>query len=258
MRNKPVVPILLVSLLFLPMVGCTSSGSSRKTARFTGASMVARYTPSRVIIDGWLDEMMWREAKAYPLGLARDRAGRNNHVEEEGVIRLAWDDRYLYVAVDFKDSDVVAEGLTDQLPHFQLGDVCEVFLKPENQSWYWELYVTPLSRKSNFFFPGSGRFGLQSNFQYDCGMRVSAKFEGTINNWQDKDKRWTAEMAIPIRDLRANGETFGPGSDWRILVARYNYSRYRTQRGPELTMVPTLSETNFHLLDEYIPLRLIR
>ena len=259
MNRSPQAKWILVLVLTMAAGGCSiGRGRHEETRTPDGAGMEAIYARVPMIVDGWLDEEIWTRAKVYPLGLAKDQTARGRQVQEAGSVRLVWDDQYLYVAVEFEDADIVAEGQSDQLPHFQLGDLCEVFLKPENESWYWELYVTPHSRMSSYWFPGRGRFGLPSNFQYSCGLRVAAKVDGTINNWRDKDGRWTAEMAMPIRDLTAHGETFGPGSAWRILVARYNYSRYRSERGPELTVTPRLSETNFHLLEEYTPLRLVR
>ncbi len=249
--------VLLTAALLT--IGCASQGGgSGGSSSGSGAGIDAVYTGTPIVVDGWLDEAVWKKASVYPLVLGNDVAGRGKHIREPGTVRLAWDDQNLYVAIEFTDDDIVAEGQTDQLKHFALGDLCEVFLKPEGQTWYWELYATPMGRKSSFWFPGRGRFGLPSNFQYNCGLRVAAKAEGTVNNWQDKDKRWTAEMAMPIRDLTARGESFGPGSAWRVLVARYNYSRYRVERGPELTMTPRLSETSFHLLEEYAKLRFKR
>jgi len=264
MYTNPVAKTLTSFVILLVLSGCGEGlRSSKKDVEpgpgpGPGLGLEARYTTSPIIVDGWLDEVAWKQAVTYPLVLASDRSKHGEMAQEQGLIRVAWDDHFFYVAVEFEDVDIVAEGTSNQLPHYQLGDLCEVFLKPEHQSWYWELYVTPRGLKSNFWFPGRGRFGLPSNFQYNCGLRVAAQVEGSINNWSDKDARWTAEMAMPIRDLTAQGEIFGPGAPWRILVARYNYSRYGTARGPELTMVPKLSETNFHLLEEYTPLRLVR
>ncbi len=220
--------------------------------------MQAKHTDAPVNIDGVLDETVWQDATAYPLALAADRARSGATVQEAGTVKLAWDDENFYVAIEFTESDIVAEGDEDQLPHFQLGDLCELFLRPQDQTWYWELYVTPRGKKTSYWFPGRGRFGLPSNFKYDCGLRVAAQTDGTVNDWQDRDTGWTAEMAMPIKDLTLGGQLFEPGADWRILVARYNYSRYRVERGPELTMSPAMSATNFHLLEDYARLRLTR
>ena len=141
---------------------------------------------------------------------------------------------------------------------YSLGDVGEVFLKPEQYTWYWELYVTPAGKMSTFWFPGRGRLGLPSCFEkHHFNLKVASWCDGTLNNWEDKDMRWTAEMAIPVSELTAKGESFGPQAQWRILVGRYNYSRYLRFSGPEYSMVPQLSELNFHLLDEYAVLHLV-
>ena len=74
----------------------------------------------------------------------------------------------------------------------------------------------------------------------------------------DTDQRWTAEMAMPLRELTSRGETFGPGAAWSILTLRYNYSRYHGQQAPILTMAPRLSGMHPHRLEEYAPLHLTR
>jgi hypothetical protein len=137
-----------------------------------------------------------------------------------------------------------------------MGDLMELFLKPEDHTWYWELYATPRGKKTSFWFPGRGRLGLESCYKYECGLRVAAQVQGTLNNWQDKDIGWTVEVAMPIKDLTARGEKFGPGARWTILVARYNYSRYLPW--VENSATSQLSKTNYHLLEEYRPLKLVK
>jgi len=241
--------------------GCDAANnetSSSQTTDNAAEVMIAKYTAEPVIVDGDLDEPVWKEAKVYKMCLPVDRAA-NSQLEETGEVRLAWDKEYFYVGVKFNDSDIVAEGTADQLHHYRFGDVCELFLKPADKTWYWELYVTPQGKKTTFFFPSQGRKGLPSCFEdYRSDLEVGAQCEGTLNNWQDRDGRWTAEMAMPIKDLTARGEKFGPGGDWRILIARYNYSYYLVKKGPELSSTPRLSVANYHLLDEYAVLKLAR
>ncbi|OGV66092.1 MAG: hypothetical protein A3K19_22385 [Lentisphaerae bacterium RIFOXYB12_FULL_65_16] len=217
--------------------------------------MTAVYAPKGVNVDGVLDDEVWRLAPAFPLALSKDRQVKNS-LQEAGEVRLAWDENNLYMAVRFQDSDLVAEGEEDQLHHYQMGDLAELFLKPENETWYWELYVTPAGRKTSFWFPGRGRLGVPSCFKYECGLRVAAKCDGTLNHWQDRDNAWTAEMAMPIKDITARGETFGPGSEWRVFVGRYNYSRYLSRQ--ELSMAPTLPWTDYHLQEHYAVLRFVK
>ena len=223
--------------------GCVTAPPVKQL--FTPVILKAAYTREPVKMDGSLDDQVWRTAAVYQLSLAKGETSPT----ELGDVQLAWNERYFYVAVRFDDSDIVAEGKEDQLQHFRLGDTVELFLKPNGCTWYWELHATPSGRKSSFWLPGRGRLGLASGRQYQCGLRVAARINGTINNWQDKDRHWIAEMAIPVEDLTAHGQTFQPGSDWRILIGRYNYSRYLPRK--ELSMCPNLSRTDFHLHEEY-------
>ena len=224
--------------------------------------MTARYTDRPITIDGKLDEPIWEESVAYPMQLGLDHQARGRRLQEGGEVRLAWDDDYFYVGISFKDSDVVAEGKEDQLLHYLFGDLCELFIKPADQSWYWELYVTPHGKKTSFWYPSRGRVGLPGGIEYECDLKVAAQVDGTLNDWRDRDNSWSAELAISIKNLTEHGDKFTPDADWRILVARNNYSRYLSYSGPpygpELSSAPGLSITNFHLLEEYAVLKLLR
>ena len=80
-------------------------------------------------------------------------------------------------------------------------------------------------------------------------LNVGARIEGTLNNWRDKDSHWTGEMAVPISELTKYGDSFGPGSNWRVFLGRYNLSRYLSRR--ELTMFPRLRWTDYHMHEDY-------
>ena len=202
-------------------------------------------------IDGKLDEPVWKKAPVYKLKYAANREKCREPISQTGEVQLAWDTNYFYIGIKFNDLDVIAEGEKDQIKHYKFGDICELVLTPEGKTWYWEMYATPAGKKSCFFIPGRARVGLPSMLEYHSKLKVAANFKGTLNDWRDKDVYWTAEFSIPIKELTARGETFGKGSQWRILVARYNYGRYLKTEGAELSTVPQLSVENFHLLNEF-------
>jgi len=216
--------------------------------------MVAPHAAAPILADGVMNEESWQKAETYPLTLSEESEKADPALQERGEVRLLWDDAFLYVGIHFQDSDLVAEGTQDQMHHYLFGDLAEVFLKPAENTWYWELYVTPGRNKTAFWFPGSGRLGLKSNDDYHMELLVGAQCQGTLNDWQDRDEGWTAEMAIPVKELTRHGDGFGPGQRWTILVARYNYSRYLQNRGPELTMAPKLPMTSFHYHPGYAEL----
>ena len=234
------------------VTGCASLWKAEKVQPV----ITARYAAVPVTVDGDLNDPAWKDAQVFPLYFSVAEIGEGKSLTEAGEARVCWDDKYFYLGVKFADSDIVAEGTEDQLHHYQMGDLAELFLKPADKTWYWEMYVTPAGRKTTLFFPGRGRLGLKSSEDNPGGLRVAAQCQGTLNKWEDKDTSWTGEMAVPIKDLTARGETFGPGSRWTILVARYNYSRYLSWK--ELSMTPQISKTNYHQLEDYAILSLVK
>ena len=221
--------------------------------------MTAKYAKKAVKIDGKLDDAVWKKATVYKLNLSVDKIKSGKKVQEAGEVMLAWDEKYFYVGLKLIDTDIAAEGKKDQLLHFRMGDVCELFLKPNDNKWYWELYVTPAGKKSELLYMEKGKTTLEQALEYKSGLKVAADVKGSLNNKKDRDQYWTAEMAMPVKDLTAKGDKFGPGIDWRILVARYNFSvSLKDSPKPELSAAPQLSKTNHHLLEEYAKLELVK
>ncbi|MDQ1256798.1 MAG: hypothetical protein QG656_1398 [Candidatus Hydrogenedentes bacterium] len=255
--NRTIVFGSICILGGLALCGCqTCPAPTTAQAPAKPSVMTAKYTAEPVAVDGNLDDPVWVRATVYPLYLGDDADPAAGPIQEGGEVRLAWDKEFLYVGVRYFDSDIVAEGTEDQMLHFLQGDVAEVFLKPAQNTWYWELYVTPHGKKSSLWFPGRGRMGLKSDEQYPMDLRVAAACQGTFGDWRDRDTSWTGEMAIPAAELTKYGDAFGPGAAWSILVARYNYSRYLTTRGAELTMTPKLPITSYHYHEGYATLEL--
>jgi hypothetical protein len=260
MKNLTILMLIFAGLLSIAGCKCTKKDTAteekqQEQKELPIATLVAKYTDKPVVVDGKLDDPCWKTAAVYKLGLSADKIADDLKLNEGGEVRFAWDDKYLYLAASFEDSDVVAEGIEDGLHHYRMGDLCELFLKPENQNWYWELYVTPHGKKTTFFFPSKGRLGLPSGFAYQFDLAVAAQVDGTLNDWSDKDRKWTAEMAVPLTELTKRGEIFGVGSLWRVLIGRYNYSYYFDE-GVELSTTPQLPMTSYHLTKNYGILKL--
>lgn len=220
----------------------------------------ALYTEEPVVVDGKLDEAIWSRAKAYPLNVAWKRGAEQHALNDGGTVWLAWDENYLYLAAKLDDPDVIAENDADQAHHYRDGDVMELFLRPPGKRHYWELYGTPNSKKTAFFFPSRGRGFLPSSSRDPLDLKVAATVDGTLNEWQDRDNGWTLEMAVPLKGLTALGDKAGEGAEpWRLLIARYNYSVYHEIRGGEFsTTSPSFENADFHNFDVWSELRFVK
>lgn len=227
----------------------TVAHRSEEAAPRSLPELEALYTSGAITLDGQLDEPVWNEATPYTFAAPLEILDGGDSCSELGTVMLAWDNDYLYVAGRFDDGDVIAHGKKDGMPHYKYGDLLEVFLWPDANSWYWEMYATPAGNKSVYFFPGPGAM-TEDCFDYPVpeAMRVSSQAHGTLNQWKDHDNGWTTEVRIPLSELRKHGNEF-PSAGWRILCARYNYNAYA--KGIEYSSYPQLTRLNYHLRDEY-------
>ena len=131
----------------------------------------------------------------------------------------------------------------------EVSDVLELFLWPEGKAHYWEIYAAPNGRRSMLFFPGAGRKIFLTAMQEHTRLRAGARVDGTLNDWSDRDRGWTAEIAIPLEELTRYGDPFGASGNWRAMAARYNYSV--TLPEIEYSATSPLPKTDFHLREAY-------
>ena len=61
------------------------------------------------------------------------------------------------------------------------------------------------------------------------GLRVTAHIDGTLNDGSDHDRGWTAEMAIPLKELATAGVPLDHDHPWTVLAGRYNYDHRQTR-----------------------------
>lgn len=215
---------------------------------------VAPYANRPLRLDATQPDPLWESAPSYALSVPRDRISQQYaQPREGGHVRFLWNASGLYLAADFTDSDVVASGSLDGELHYQLGDLVELFLWPTPSPWYWELYGTPKGLQTSLLFhPPSLTNVDDANITSQVRLGVSARVDGTLNDSQDRDHGFRVEMMVPATELTRHGDTWGSGAPWRVLVGRYNYSRWLPET--ELSALPQLSATNFHLRDEYADL----
>ncbi|MDF7823898.1 carbohydrate-binding family 9-like protein [Pontiellaceae bacterium B12227] len=198
------------------------------------------------LIRGVPDERFWKGICSHDFSYSTDASGTP---AEKTHVRFAWNAQGLFVHAELEDSYIVAKSREDEQLHFETGDVFELFVKPPDEDYCWEMYATPYANKSTLFFPRD-RSGMNvQNFLHDHsfrGLEVSARIE---------DRGWVADMFVPVEQLTALGGDWAEGAAWSVLCGRYNFNNDELDN-PELSMWPAVSKTNYHLTNEYARLQL--
>ena len=238
-----------ILLLILLMVGCQKKGDVTQGENFKRKHVVVHILNGEMSIecDGALNEPIWKMAHFHDMKIPSDQ---NGNINEGGKVYFLVDDHYLYLGLSMVDTDIVQESDKDQDMHYASGDLIELFIKPANKKFYWEIYITPNEKKSIFHFLSSGRGFLPSSYMGDpSGIQVKAVVDGTLNDPSDIDKGWTGEMIIPLELLEKEGVELEADNPWEILIGRYNYSVHLPK--VELSTFPLISKESFHMHNEW-------
>ena len=245
--TKKILFATAVTALAFYVSGC------RSVEEFDNLVVEAKYTEVPVNIDGKLDDAIWNEAVAYSFN------SYNAPVIQDGSIKFAWDENFIYVGAQLTDDDVVSTVNTDQTHLYKTGDVLELFLKPINDTYYWEIYGNPEKARTSLFFPSGGRLLFPDSEKYLMpDLKVGAEVDGTLNNWHDKDRGWTVEIAVPIKELTRYGAAINENTIWRFLIGRYNYSRWLEKC--EISGITVFKDDNksYHHMPSYGYMKFIR
>lgn len=143
-------------------------------------------------IDGVLDESAW--ALATPINTFRqNRPNTGAPATERTVVRLVYDERYLYVGAVMEDSQpngIVARSLKRDYPS---GD----------EDTFGILFATFGDGRSGFMFGVNPRGAIRTGQVSDDGRDINFSWRPAFH-WkaQMHDHGWTVEMAIPFTALR--------------------------------------------------------
>jgi hypothetical protein len=222
------------------------------------AHYTAYRTPEPLTIDGRLDKQSWQRAPRSPRFVDLITGGPTIHDTRVAVL---WDDDYLYVGF-WVEEPFVAAALTERDSLIWSENDVEFFIAGKDAYYEFEINAlgtiyealflwedayeqggygkTPeLSRTAPGAKPWNGvgftnhprgpRIGF---FSWDLpGLKSAVAVDGTINDDSDRDRGWTAEIAIPWSGLelvaKGDGRALPPkdGDTWRMDFSRFNTYR---------------------------------
>src|SRR6266540_3885797 len=225
MRLRAARLSLLCVLAFAP-VGAQREAADLEALPFAPRSYVCYRAPSRLNIDGKLDEPVWTavswsdafvdiEGDGRPVPRFRTR------------MKMSWDDEYFYVAAEMEEPDVWAT-LTERDSVIFHDNDFEVFIDPDGDTHaYYELEVNALGTVWDLLLMKPYRDGGSAINGWDIeGLRVGVDVRGTVNQTTDRDEGWTVEIAMPWKILREAAPDRRPpkaGDRWRVNFSRVQW-----------------------------------
>jgi Carbohydrate family 9 binding domain-like len=193
---------------------------------FSPKHTIVYRTPSRLTVDGKLDEAAWRAAEWSDAfvdieGDARPRPRFTTRM------KMLWDDEFLYIAADMLEPDVWATLTTRDAVIFQDNDF-EVFIDPDGDTHeYYELEVNALKTAWDLLLPQPYRDGGSAIDGWDiAGLQVGVDIRGTLNKPGDKDDGWSVELALPwniLEEASTHKRAPRDGEQWRINFSRVEW-----------------------------------
>ena len=160
--------------------------------------------------DGNLSKRAWQNAK--PVAVESDSRSAAVRPELSTTVRALWTDDFLYLAYDCPFTTLTTFQPVQAPERFGLWerDVVEAFIASDanNVRRYTEYEVSPTNERLDVKIP-------EKDFAWSSGFESATRVD-------EKAKRWTAEMRIPISAL---GGTRPPaGQRWRINLYRCDYA----------------------------------
>ncbi|MDD5704745.1 MAG: carbohydrate-binding family 9-like protein [Kiritimatiellae bacterium] len=252
--NRHLVCACTVGALMILGSGCAMLRPCRPEA---APEARAAMTSEAIRIDGVLDESAWQQASVITNFTVPESFTAPVSFTEA---RILWDQEYLYVAFKAMDKDVWGYFEKHDDSTCQ-EDVLEVFIQPDaEEGSYYNFEVNALGACLDGWIPKGKRGHIRRGVLWNCpGVKTAAKVQGTLNDWRDEDTGWQLEIAIPFASLPTLARRVPQaGETWKFHLARYDYSVYLPKDGVELTSCARLSKVNFHLHEDWMPLRFER
>jgi hypothetical protein len=219
-----------------------------------GPAPVKELTPYRSLhsrgpleIDGTLNEAGWDRAEKLPIHLVYHPKDSTAPIPG-GTVQLLWDDQFLYVGFTCKDDDIWSYSkIPDE--DLWLGDVVEIFIKPHrDQHAYYEFVIAPNAVLYDARYASRGAGSTHRFRTWSSGAVVASHTDGTDGDWQDNDRGYTVEIAIPWSAFSA-GDRPPAGETWTFAAFRYDYSK--STEAPYLLMSVPVSTIGFHDYEAY-------
>ena len=163
------------------------------------------------------------------------------------TVWTGWRQETLFVFAELTDADVSTQATGPNQRLWELGDVFEVFLRPEHQIAYAELQVAPNNQRLQLRYASAEALehARRTNSLDEALLPIA--FHSRV--WLRPDmRRWYVLAEIPAAAICDHpGEL--AGSTWQVSFCRYDYTRGRSE--PVISSTSPLTRPDFHRQAEW-------
>jgi hypothetical protein len=175
-------------------------------------------TPSKIVIDGKLDEPAWQAAQSmgdFHFSWWKQAA------KEQTVVKMLWDDENLYVGYYCHDKHISAY-VTQRHGPVSKDDCAEIYVSPnpEKVKNYYTFEINAigamLNRCRTDWWTGPPTWDPE-------GVRYQTTFQGLPKKDESPDDdHWILELAIPFKNFAHDAARTPPrnGDQWRLNLNR--------------------------------------
>jgi hypothetical protein len=233
----------------IPVGGAAPQPEARKR-------YVARMATKAPKLDGKLDDAIWTAAPSTgPFVNTLTGAPAAQKTEA----KLAWDKKFLYIAIDNVDSDVWSK-LNKRDDKLWTEEANEIMIDADgNGRSYVELQVAPNGNVFDTYLPERRKYEdtvdpKMKPFSWNSKLVAKVRVDGTLNKREDQDKGWTVEIAVPLEDVKGLDDKSAvklpptPGDVWRMNMFRMDMPEGKPQQAAGWSP-PMVGD--FHALDKF-------
>ncbi|NQT19802.1 MAG: carbohydrate-binding family 9-like protein [Planctomycetes bacterium] len=224
--------LVVLILTILSAVGCSQpeAGNAPDTIVLGDSSRPVyrcRLASGPVKIDGLLDDAAWEDAPFSAEFIRRTHVVPQMPASIGTRMKVLYDERALYIAVECKDSDIWST-FTQRDDPVVLEEAAVIYVDPlGNGRDYFGFHINPLNalvdlKRRSGTLETRPRIWRQWKSWNGEGIEHAVHVDGTVNKRGDVDNGWTVEIALPFDAL---GVRPRPGDQWRVQVGRMNRPR---------------------------------
>lgn len=207
---------------------------------------VCHRTTGPIAVDGGLDDDGWKDVP-WTTDFVDIEGDKRPRPRLRTRVKMAWDDRYFYIAARLDEPHVWATLTEHDSVIFQDNDF-EVFIDPDGDTHaYYEIEINALGTVWDLFLDKPYRAGGPARNDWEVpGLLKAVGIDGTLNDPGDTDRAWTVELAIPWEVLGKQANRPAPpgdGDQWRVNFSRVEWET--TLENGRYQKVPGKAEDNW-------------